>query len=135
MKLQRHGVRAQLLDRLAQPELALVRLEAELAQRLGDVRRGHRSKQRVGVAHSAGDDDFDPRHPGGNSLGGVLFMRFLGVEPHPLTLDVLSIAGCGRQGQLPRQQVVARIAVGHLHHLATLPDFLDVISQYDFHIF
>ena len=43
------------------------------------------------------------------------------------------LPGVARQRQLARQQVVARVAVGHLHDFAAVPDVLDVVSKNDFH--
>src|SRR5678815_4461746 len=45
-----HGVDAQRLDRILEDDLPLVDREAFLVQRLGDVRVGHRSVQRVALA-------------------------------------------------------------------------------------
>ena len=63
----------------------------------------------------------------------VFLFRFFRVELHALALDLLQVARRREQRQLARQQIVARVAVGDLHHFAALPDVLDVISQNDFH--
>ena len=53
MQLHRHGLLAQLLDRLAKPDLALVDVEALLGERLGDVGRRDRAVERFGLADLA----------------------------------------------------------------------------------
>ncbi len=39
----------------------------------------------------------------------------------------------GEQGELARQQVVARVAVGDLHDFAAPTEIVDVVSKNDFH--
>ena len=65
--------------------------------------------------------------------GGVFFLRFFHVELHALARNLLQVARRGDQRQLARQQIVARVAGGDLHHFAALADVFDVISQNDFH--
>src|SRR6185436_8707113 len=66
-------------------------------------------------------------------LRDFLLFRFLRVELGALPLYLLPVAGRHRQGQLARQQVIARVTVGDLHDLAAIPEVLDVRSQYHFH--
>ena len=66
------------------------------------------------------DDDLDAAHPRRDGFGGRLLFRFLRVELHALALDLLQVARRGDERQLARQQKVARVAVGDLHHFAAL---------------
>jgi hypothetical protein len=49
-----------------------------------------------------------------------------------LALHVLAVCVGRRQRQLPRQEIVAGVAVGHLHDLAALAQIVDVFSENDF---
>ena len=64
---------ADLLDRLGELQLAPVDVEALRGQRLGDVGRGDRAVQRLGLADSSGDDDFDAGQPRGDGLDDLRF--------------------------------------------------------------
>jgi hypothetical protein len=55
------------------------------------------------------------------------------VELGPLALDLLPVPFGGEEGQLAGQQVVARVAVGHLDDLAAPAQVLHVLSQDHFH--
>src|SRR6185436_17731052 len=126
MQLDGEINRADSLDRLGELQLAPIDVEALLRQRLGDVGRGDRAVQRIGLADPAGDDNLDARQPVGDRLRDFLLFRFLRVELGALPLYLLPVAGRHRQGQLAREQVVARVAVGDLHDLAAIPEVLDV---------
>src|SRR5262249_50864017 len=88
MQLDRDVGLADLLDRLGELELAPLDLEALGGERLGDVGRRHRSVERLGLAHLAGDDDLDGGQPLGDRLGDALFVGFPGVELRALALDL-----------------------------------------------
>src|SRR2546423_464961 len=51
----------------------------------------------------------------------------------PLLLDNLLVRLGGSHGQPLGQEIITRIATGHLHHLAAAPEFIDVFPQYDVH--
>src|SRR6185295_4190429 len=77
--------------------------------------------------------DLDVGHPFGHRLRGLLLLELLDLELRTLALDLLLVAVGGQQGQLPRQQVVACVAVGDLHQVAAAPEVVDVLSEYHFH--
>jgi hypothetical protein len=49
-----------------------------------------------------------------------------------LALDLPFVAGRHGQRQFARQQEIARVAVGDLHHLATIAEVFHVLSENDF---
>src|SRR4029079_18745587 len=55
------------------------------------------------------------------------------VELRALALDLLLVAVGRDQRELARQQIVARVAVGDLHHFAAAAQVVHVLSQNHFH--
>src|SRR6266851_6508894 len=133
MELHRNGVVAELLDRLRELQLAAVQLEAFGGERLGDVAAGDRAVERLGLADLAGNLDLDAGHPLRHCLGDLLILELFHVELHALALDLLFVALGRQQRHLPRQEVVARVAVRDLQQVAAASEMVDVFSQYDFH--
>ena len=59
-------------------------------------------------------------------------VRFARLDDHPLPLDLAAVRRGHRQGELLRQQVVARVAGGHADDIAATAQIVDVIPQDDF---
>jgi len=74
-----------------------------------------------------------PPKEGRDGLGGFLLLRLLGLELPAFALDLLPAAIGNQQRQFPREQVIARIAVGDLHDLAPAAEIVDVFPQNNFH--
>jgi len=84
-------------------------------------------------ADLAGDHNLGAAEAIGDGLRHLLLLGLFRIELHLLALDDLLVAFGGQQGHLARQQVVARVAVGHLHEVAAASEVVDVFSQYHFH--
>ena len=67
------------------------------------------------------------------ACAACLLFVLLGLELAALALDVLPVADRDEQRQLARQQIVARVAVGDFHDLATPAEIVHVFSQNHFH--
>src|SRR2546425_12437168 len=87
----------------------------------------------IGLANAARDGDCDLSKPRAQRRRALLLVRLAHVDDLPLALDVLLAALGSPQGELPRQQVVAGVAIGDLYSLAALAQIVDVLSQNDFH--
>ncbi len=74
-----------------------------------------------------------PVQAGGFGVDNLALVGFLRVEFRALTLDLFLVAVSGEQGQLARQQVVARIAVGDLDDFAPPTEVIHVVSKNHFH--
>ncbi len=80
------------------------------------------------------DLDFEAAHARRQRFGDLPSLRpRLRLELLALALDLLLVAVGGEQRQLPRQEVVARVAVGDLDDLAALAEMVHVFSKNDFH--
>src|SRR5712692_793250 len=121
------------LDGLAELDLAFVHLVALRGERLGDVRRGDGAEQLIVFAGLARQRDTGR----GEHLGLLLRALPLGggalVQHGANFLQPLQIAGRGGDGELPRQQEIARIARGHFDYLAAGAQLFDVFLQDDLH--
>src|SRR5262249_8676638 len=133
VQLDRNLEIAKLFDRFRKLQLAALDVEPLLRQRGRDVGARYRSVQRVGLADFSRDDDLEIGQPLGYGTRDLLLFGLPRLKLLPLALDLFLVAFRRKQGELAREQVVARVAVGNLHDLAAASQFLDMLSQNDFH--
>src|SRR6266480_3716644 len=121
------------LDRLVQRHPAALHLDRVLRQEIDDVLRGHRAEELAflrGLTPLFVDQRLDPITQG---LGVRLDAAGLGVLLRLDVVEVLQIAGGGGEGELLRDQIVARVAVRDLTDIAATADLGDVVQQDDLH--
>src|SRR5437773_1071406 len=87
----------------------------------------------IGLTNPACDADRDLSKPRAQRRRALLLVRLARVDDLPLALDVLLVALGSPQGELPRQQVVAGVAISDLYSLAALAQIVDVLSQNNVH--
>ena len=134
-QLDRHLLRADFTDRLAQVNLPVLQLNVRrLLKRLSDVAGGHGAEQLALLTHAHLDGDGLTLHLRHQvllslfvelSLAAQLFLGAGGGDG-----DVV-VGGGG--GQPARQQVVAGEAVGDVLHLTDAGGALDLLHKDDFH--
>src|SRR5579875_17997 len=133
VQLHRNVELTHLFQRLVQMHLAAVDVEALCLQMCGDVSRRHRAEQVVILAHLALEDQ--------HKTVQLSYQRFclgllLGRLAHCRSLHVFNLLAIGRgclHGKLFRQQIIAAVTVGHLHHVAAVAQVVDVFFQNHFH--
>ena len=134
VNLHRYRELTERLDRFGQRDLPLFDLESLRLEGVRDVGGGHRSVQRVVLADPPRDLDLGLRDPLRHALGLLALFGVARLGRLLLALD-LALVGLGHgEGQLARQQVVARVALRDLHHVAAAPKVVDMLSQNDFHV-
>ena len=133
MHLHRHLHLAERLDRIDQLDLALVHLEPLRLERVRDVGGRHRSIHHVVLADAARDLDLELLQPLRVRLGGRALLRVADLGNFLLALDLLLVRLGHREGELARQQKVARVSGGDLDDFAAATEIVDVLSENDFH--
>src|SRR4051794_41550373 len=98
MELDAHLVIAEGLDAPLEIEAPAVDGEALLLQGIGDVARGDRAVEGVGLADALGDLQPEVGHPVGDLLGGVALLGVAGGDLWPLGVGELDVW----VGRLPR---------------------------------
>src|SRR3989442_7229097 len=124
---------AQLPDRLREVHPALGDADPELLELALHVARGHGTVQLVLLTHLHREAEADLRDAGGLGFGGALLRGALLRDALRLVGDLLLVGVGRRVGKALRQQVVARVAVLDLDHVAGGAKMLHVFSQDDFH--
>src|SRR5438477_10839259 len=124
---------AQLADRLGEIHLALVHLDPKLLELALHVARRDRAIQLVLLADFDGEAEPDLGDARGLGLGGALLVGALPGDPLRLVRDLLLVRLGGRVGEPLRQQVVAGVAVLHLHDVARGAQVLHGFTQDHFH--
>src|SRR5256712_9389169 len=124
---------ARLPDRLREVHPALVDADPELLELALHVARGHGTVQLVLLTHLHREAEVDLRDAGGLDFGGALLRGALLGDACRLVGDLLLVGVGRRVGEALRQQVVARVAVLDLDHVAGGAKMLHVFSQDDFH--
>src|SRR2546422_9438512 len=120
---------AQLPDRLREVHPALVDADPELLELALHVARGHGTVQLVLLTPLHREAEVDLRDASGLGFGGALLRGALLRDALRLVSDLL-LVGVGRGvGEALRQQVVARVAVLDLDHLASGAKMLHVFSR------
>src|SRR5437899_8088752 len=104
-----------------------------LLEFFSDIGVGDGSIQRIVLADLAANDDFDGIEHFPELVRVSLLLRFLLQKRLTLKLDNLHVSRRRRVRQFPRQQIVSRVAVSHLHSLAGTAKVIDGLSQNDFH--
>ena len=95
---------------------------------LGDVGRGDRAEEGARLARRYVEADLRRLEPGDDLLRMIEALRLL-VRALLLVLAQLrDLAGRRRLRQLPRQQVVARVAGLHAHDFAARTKIVDVFT-------
>jgi hypothetical protein len=130
VELDDHHVGADVADRLLEVDAAAVDGDAaRLADRVGDVLRGHRAEQAPVLAGLLGDREDGAVEEVGVLLGAddrLLLGARLGLGP---PLGGLDRAARGGLGELARDQVVAQVALGDVDDRPLLADALDVLEE------
>src|SRR5580765_1927185 len=133
VQLDRDRRLAERLQRLGQVDLAAIDVEPLHRQRLRDVGGDDRTIELFGIADAAGNRQLGLRDPLRQRLGRLPVFGLARVGELALAFDQLLVPVGDEQGQLARQQKVARVAGRHLHHLATLAEVVHVLTKNDFH--
>src|SRR5207247_9657994 len=121
------------LDRFGEPDPPALDLDRVPFQELHDVLRGHRAQELAllgGLPALLVRERVDPV---AQRLRLALDAICLGVLLPLDLLEVLEVARGGAEGELLRDQIVARVAVGDVANLATAPDLGDIVQQNDSH--
>src|SRR5881392_1248061 len=124
---------AQLTDRLVQIDLALIDVDAELLELALDVARGDGAVELLFLAHLDREGELHVGELrrfrfGRGLLAGTLFGEALAL------VDDLLLVRLGRQvGEPLGEQVIAGVAVLHLHDFPNLAQMFHVFPQNDFH--
>ncbi len=133
MQLHRHVVLADRLQRLFERDLPPVDREALRLQLLRDIARRHRAEQMLVLADLPLEHQLNLVQLGRQRFSRRLLLRRLA---HCGGLHLLDHGLVGRRRfnrQLARQQIVAPVTVGNLHHIAAMSKLVDVFLQNDFH--
>src|SRR5437870_12153141 len=133
MQLDPDAELAQLPDRLGEVHPALVDADPEFFELALNVARGDRAEQLVLFTHFHREGEVDLRDAGRLGFGGALLRRALLGDPLRFIGDLLLVGVGRRVGEALRQEVIARVAVLDLDHVARLAKMLHLFSQDDFH--
>ena len=134
-ELDAHLVRPDRTDRLLQVHISAIDGHAGLRRhRFRDVRGGDRSEELALVTGASGDLQSTPRDELGSERFELhLLLRQPGVVTPFERLGLLEGAFLGPDGHAPGDQVVARVAVGHLSHVPGVPELVDGLLEDDLH--
>src|SRR2546425_803890 len=102
-----------------------------LLEFFSDVGVRHRAIQRIVLADLAANDDFDAIEHFPELVRVSLLLRFLLQKRLALRLDNLHVSRRRGVRQFPRQQIVSRVAVSHLHSLAGTAKVIDGFNALD----
>src|SRR5947207_2689510 len=120
-------------DRLREVHPPLVDADPELFQLALDVARGDRAEQLVLFPDLHREGEVDLRDAGRLGFRGALLRGALLGDALRFVSDLL-LVGVGRQvGEALRQEIIARVAVLYLDHVAGRAEMLYVFSQDYFH--
>src|SRR2546430_2114853 len=133
MQLDPDAELAQLPDRLGEVHPALVDADPEFFELALNVARGDRAEQLVLFTHFHREGEVDLRDAGRLGFGGALLRRALLGDPLRFIGDLLLVGVGRRVGEALRQEVIARVAVLDLDHVARRAKMLHLFSQDDFH--
>src|SRR5256885_3444139 len=118
----RHHGLAERLDRLVERDPPALDLDRVPLKELHDVLRGHRAEELAFLGGLPALLVHERLDPVAQRLGLALDTVGFGVLL-PLDLpEVLEVARGGAEGELLRDQIVARVPVGDVANLATAPD-------------
>src|SRR4051812_9236263 len=124
---------AELPNRLVQIDLALVDMDAELLELALDVARGDRAVQLLLFAYFDRERQLNVGEFGRFALGSRFLGGELPGEALALVGDFLLVRFGRRIGEALGEEVIAGVAILHLHDFADLPQVLHVSAQNDFH--
>src|ERR1039457_6369966 len=133
VQLHRHVELADMLQRLIQLDFAAIDRHALMLELVCDVSRGHRAKELIALARLAGEAYGHALDLLRQSLSIALLG---GSPPHRRGLHLLDDGAIGVGGfnrQLLRDEIVAAVALGDLHHFAAGAELRYVFFQNDFH--
>src|SRR5438445_3042791 len=133
MQLDPDAELTQLADRLGEVHLAVVHLDPGLLELALHIARRDRAVELVLLPDLDGEAEPDLGDAGGLGLGGALLLGALPGDPLRLVRDLLLVRLGGWVGEPFRQEVVAGIAVLHLHHVARGAQVLHAFTQDYFH--
>src|SRR5207237_5279175 len=133
MDLDPDVVFTQLADRLGQIDLALVDVDTQLLELALDVARRDRAVQLLLFADFHLEGEVDGGEARGFRLRGRLLGGLLFCQAFAFVGDLLLVGLRRRIGEPLGQEVVAGVAVLHLHDFADLAQMLHVRPQNDFH--
>ena len=122
------------LDGLLEQHLALVDGDAaRVLDGVGDVGGRDGAEQAVALAGLGGQRDDGLVERGRELLGLRGHARLARLALFFATPELDDLARRGRLGQLARDQVVARVAPGHVGEVTLVAEVLDVLEQNDLH--
>jgi hypothetical protein len=124
---------AERLQGIVQLDLSLVDLEALCLQRMRDVGGGHRSIERIVLANPTRDLDLELSQPLRDRVRVPALLRVAHLGELLLAFDLPFVVVRDRKSKFPRQQIVPRVSLGDLHHVAATAEVIDVFSENDFH--
>ena len=129
----RYGEFTEASEWLVQLDIAAVDREASFLELFDDVHRRHRPEQLALLAGLSRKAEFQTLQFLGQ-CGSLEPDTRNAVFPQMLFMGQLTcVFRCGGDGQAPRQEVVAPVAVRHLDDITNLANVLDFMHQNDFH--
>src|SRR5262245_46681433 len=131
---QRHVDDADLLERLVELDLPLVDREALLPQRQRDLRLRDGTEQMAFLVGATLDRDRGLDQLLRQFLERTDARLFFGERLRARAFDLGDVGLGDHHGETLRQQVIARVAVAHLHHLADATEVLDRLLEQEFHV-
>lgn len=127
------GIFAKGADGFLELDLALIDLEALGGERIGDIGGGDGAEELIVLASLARETDGHTAEGRGLLLRGIhLRGRFLG-QRGANALDGFHVAGGSLDGELARQQEIARVSGLYGDNVAAVAELIDVFLKDDLH--